>query len=205
MNIYQLSELQLWKIMVRSTLPVPILSCVTYRPHRITWFCLTNYTILVVELLPQSGAKHRSQISTLAQTWYTNTWYVTSYTPGHHEWIWMKTSPGITNHLLVDYKLHIDGFVSSISLTHRGLVTHICVSNLTIIGSDNGLSPGRRQAVFWSNDGILLNGTIGTIFSELLIKILIFLFKKVHLKVSSAKWRPFCLGLSVLIPQLLMT
>ena len=27
-------------------------------------------------------------------------------------------------------------------LTHRGRVTHICVSNLTIIGSDNGLSPG---------------------------------------------------------------
>ena len=32
-------------------------------------------------------------------------------------------------------------------LTHWGRVTHICVSNLTIIGSDNGLSPGRRQAI----------------------------------------------------------
>ena len=32
-------------------------------------------------------------------------------------------------------------------LTHWGRVTHICVGNLTIIGSDNGLSPGRRQAI----------------------------------------------------------
>ena len=32
-------------------------------------------------------------------------------------------------------------------LTHWGRVTHICVSKLTIIGSYNGLSPGRRQAI----------------------------------------------------------
>ena len=31
--------------------------------------------------------------------------------------------------------------------THWGRVTHICISKLTIIGSDNGLSPGRRQAI----------------------------------------------------------
>ena len=34
-------------------------------------------------------------------------------------------------------------------LTHWGLVTHICVTKQTIIGSDNGLSPGRRQAIIW--------------------------------------------------------
>ena len=33
------------------------------------------------------------------------------------------------------------------ALTHWGRVTHICIGNLTIIGSDNGLSPGRRQAI----------------------------------------------------------
>ena len=33
------------------------------------------------------------------------------------------------------------------SLTHWGRVTHICVGKQTIIGSDNGLSPGRRQAI----------------------------------------------------------
>ena len=31
--------------------------------------------------------------------------------------------------------------------THWGQVTHICVSRLTILGSDNGLSPDQRQAI----------------------------------------------------------
>ena len=30
-------------------------------------------------------------------------------------------------------------------------MTHEYVGNLTIIGSDNGLSPGRRQAIIWTN------------------------------------------------------
>ena len=83
-------------------------------------------------------------------------------------------------------------------LTHWGRVTHKCVSKQTIIGSDNGLSPGRRPAIIWTNAGILLIGTLGTNFSEILIEIRIFSFKKMGLKVSSAKWRPFCLGLNVL-------
>ena len=48
---------------------------------------------------------------------------------------------------------------------------HICINKLTIIGSDNGLSPGRRQAIIWTNDGILLIGPLGTNFSEILIEI----------------------------------
>ena len=56
-------------------------------------------------------------------------------------------------------------------LTHWGLVTHICVSKLTIIGSDNGLSPGRRQAIICTNAGILLIGPLGTNPSEILIGI----------------------------------
>ena len=84
------------------------------------------------------------------------------------------------------------------SLTHWGRATHICVDKLTIISSDNGLSPGRRQAIIWTNAGILLIGSSGTNFSEILIEILTFSFKKMRLKVSSAKWRPFCLGLNVL-------
>ena len=84
---------------------------------------------------------------------------------------------------------------------HRKCLTHwcrvtICVVELAIIGSDNGLSPGRRQAIIWTNAGILLIGPLGTNFSEILIKILLFSFKKMRLKVSSAKWRPFCLGLN---------
>ena len=81
-------------------------------------------------------------------------------------------------------------------LTRWGRVTHICVSKLTIIVSDNGLSPGRRQAIIWTNDGILLTEPLGTKFSEILIGIQTFSFKKMRLKMSSAKWRPFCLGLN---------
>ena len=86
-------------------------------------------------------------------------------------------------------------------LTHWGRVTYICVFNLTIIGSDNGLSPTRRQAIIWTNDGILLIEPLGTKFSEILIAIQTFSFKKMYLKMSSAKWRPSCLGLNVLIPE----
>ena len=32
-------------------------------------------------------------------------------------------------------------------LTHWGRVMHICVRKLSIFGSDNGLSPGQRQAI----------------------------------------------------------
>ena len=74
----------------------------------------------------------------------------------------------------------------------------LCVSNLTIIDSDNGLSPGRRQAVIWTNAGLLLTGPLGTNFSEILIEIQTFSFKKMHLKILSEKWRPFCLSLNVL-------
>ena len=83
-------------------------------------------------------------------------------------------------------------------LTHWGRMTHICVSKLTIIGSDNGLSPDRRQAIIWTNAGILLNWPLGTNFSEMLSAIHRFSFKKTHLKMSSWKWRPFGLGPNVL-------
>ena len=83
-------------------------------------------------------------------------------------------------------------------LTHWGRVMHICVGNLTIIGSDNDLSPGRRQAIIWTNDVILWFRPLGTNFSEILIEFLTFWFKKMRLNVSFAKWRPFCLGLNVL-------
>ena len=84
-------------------------------------------------------------------------------------------------------------------LTHWGRVMHVCVAKLTIIGSDDGLSPGRHRAIIWTNAGILLTGPLGTNFIEILIGIQTFSFKKMHLKMSSAKWRPFCLSLNVLI------
>ena len=83
-------------------------------------------------------------------------------------------------------------------LTHWGRVMHICVSKLTITDSDNGLSHGRRQAIIWTNAGIRLIGPLGTNFNEISIGIQTFSLKKMHLKMSSAKCRPFCLGLNVL-------
>ena len=83
-------------------------------------------------------------------------------------------------------------------LTHWGRATHICVSKLTIIRSDNGLSPGRRQAIIWTSIGILSVGTLETNFSRKLSEIHPFSFRKMHFKITSGKWRPFCLGLNLL-------
>ena len=86
----------------------------------------------------------------------------------------------------------------SLGLIHWGRVTHICVNKLTIIGSDNGLLPGRRQAIIWTNAAILLIEPLWTNFSEILIKSPTFSFKKMRLKKSSGKWGPYCLSLNVL-------
>ena len=83
-------------------------------------------------------------------------------------------------------------------LIHWNRGTHICVSNLTIIASDNGVSPGRCQAIIWNKAGILLIGSLGTNFSEILNKIDTISFKKMYLKMPSGKWRPFCFSLNVL-------
>ena len=102
--------------------------------------------------------------------------------------------------MLIEYMgLHV--------LTQWDRVMHIyivCVSTLAIIDSDNGLSPDRSQAIIWTSAGILLIGPLGTNFSEILIEILTFSFKKMRLKESSAKRRPFCLGINVLIQVWIM-
>ena len=84
------------------------------------------------------------------------------------------------------------------TLIRWGQMTHIRVCELPIIGSDNGLLPGRRQTIIWTDVGILLIRTFRTNFSEILRKIHTFSFKKMHLKMSTGKRRPFCLGLNVL-------
>ena len=66
-------------------------------------------------------------------------------------------------------------------------MTHICIGELNIIGSD----------IVWTSAGILLIGPLGTNLSEILIEIQTFSFKKMHMKMSSAKQRPFCVGLNV--------
>ena len=70
---------------------------------------------------------------------------------------------------------------------------HICVSNLTIISSYNGLSSGQRQAIIWTNVEILLIRTLVANVSE----IHKFSLKKMYLDMS-AKRRLFRRGLNEL-------
>ena len=125
----------------------------------------------------------------LNQSWYKNTKY-----------FFKNTCENVGN---LSVLRRMDSMASSESqtkcaLTHWGRMTHICVGKLTIIGSDNGLSPGRRQAIICTNAEILLIRPLRTNFSEILIEFHMFSIKNMHLKMSSAKWRSFCFGLNVL-------
>ena len=82
-------------------------------------------------------------------------------------------------------------------LTEAGWRIYVSVDKITI-GSDNGLSSGRHQAITRASAGIFLIGPLGTNFSEILIEIRTFSFKKRRLKMSSRKCRPSCLGFNVL-------
>ena len=82
--------------------------------------------------------------------------------------------------------------------THWGRVTHICISDGTITGLDNGLLSGWRHAIISTNAEILLIGPLGTNINEILSEIWKFSLKKMQLKMSM-KWQPFCLHLNVLI------
>ena len=139
-----------------------------------------------------------------------NWWNRTSAKAGHHHvWYWLHKMSIFLPFLKLKIKTHSvasfyristaifnDVIKSTKALTHRGQVTYICVGKISIIGSDNGLSPSRCQAIIWTNAGILL--ILRTNFSETLIRIQTFSFKKMHFKMAAAKWRPFCLGLNEL-------
>ena len=139
-----------------------------------TFLCLTIVSLITLEISPWQTQKSNNPMALIL------------------EMAFAATSSG--------YPLLSDDMtpIRLIYLTHWGRVTHKCVSNLTIIGSENGLSPGRRQAFFWTITGMLLIRTLETNFSKILSEIDTFPFKKMHFKMSSAKWRPFCLGLNVL-------
>ena len=85
---------------------------------------------------------------------------------------------------------------ASYCITHWGWVKHIFVSKLTIVGSNNGLSPGRRQAIIWTNVGMLSIGPLGINFSEILIGIFIEenAFEIVVWKMAAILSRPQCVN-----------
>ena len=56
----------------------------------------------------------------------------------------------------------------------------------------------RHQAITWYNADLLSNGLEGTNFTEILNEIQTFSFHKIHLKMLSAKWQPFCFNLNIL-------
>ena len=85
----------------------------------------------------------------------------------------------------------------SFAAAHWGQVMQICISKLTITGSDHG-TQDQRQTMIWTSDGIISTGPLGTDICENIIGIHIFPFTQIHFKMSSEKWRPFCLGLNVL-------
>ena len=82
-------------------------------------------------------------------------------------------------------------------------MTHICVGKLTIIDSDNGLSPERRQAIIWTNAGILLIGPQGTNSSQIVIEIQTFSFCEMASILSRPQWvkknSTWCVDIIVMI------
>ena len=84
-------------------------------------------------------------------------------------------------------------------LAHWGRVTHICVGKLIIIGSDNDLSPDRRQAIIWINAGLLSIGPLRTHFQwNFNQNTLIFINKNAHengvCEMASILNRPQCVS-----------
>ena len=137
--------------------------------------------------------------------------YGVSYQPHNHESL-RKFREGYNNiralFVIVSLKYYektIQGLVywnrltiTWLHLNPWGRVTHICVSKLTIIGSDNDMSHGRRQAINGTNAGILLMRL------QWIINSYIFVQENAS-KMSFEKWLPFCLGLNLLRNKYVMT
>ena len=75
---------------------------------------------------------HQQKVKLLV---YCSSWESVDYTPIINQIVirspWMKTAR---------YSSHMDSVFFPLCLTHLGRVTHICVNNVTVIGSDNGLN-----------------------------------------------------------------
>ena len=110
-----------------------------------------------------------------------------------HDWIFnvpVQIQPIVSTEgkQFLGFYVGVDGGLSSNSLKHKEItlnlrvninirVTDKCVSKLTIIGSDNGLAPGRLGAIIWTNAVILLIGHLRTKLSEIANEIQTFSFK----------------------------
>ena len=180
--------------------------------HQQALCCLTSSTCLLSSFIGFQWFR-----GTFTDCWHHPKWPSKSCDILWHLRCEFSTTVAICNCLLVKFKhvydfrmclqhvimerYHVDDmmqihakFSADTLLNHWGGVTLICVTKLPTIGSGNGLSPGRRQAIIWTNAGILSIGSLGTTFSEIVIEIDTFSFKKMHLKMLLGYWRPFFLA-----------
>ena len=142
------------------------------------WNTFRNYVAFLADEMA-SGTMHPHHDSELIS------WYHDAFLPWDH----------YLNNIVLFY--HDSPITRShfMDPTDRAIKGFYCIANFTMSLAGDW----RRQAIIWTNAGILLIGPLGTNFSEILIEIHKFPFKKMHLKTASAKWWPFCLGLNVLI------
>ena len=96
-------------------------------------------------------------------------------------------------HSLLPYsgnKTHNNHLVNTLAVRHLARFPTLFYTYASvyydIIGSDDGLSPVRRQVIIWTKVGILLIGPLGTYFNEIAIKIRTYFLMEMHLKISSA-------------------
>ena len=83
--------------------------------------------------------------------------------------------------------------------THIYIYLYICVTKLSIIGSNNGLSPVRCQAIIWTNAGILLIEPLGTNWSIFIDENA---FQNVICEMASILSRPQCVNVILAKPPL---
>ena len=112
-------------------------------------------------------------------------------------YIYMMTFPKMWSLLIMSQAISRFVIGGLSLLTHWGWVTHSCIGNLTIIGSDKGWSAGWYQAIIWTDAGIWLIRLLGTHFIEFLWR---FFIQKMYLEALSAKGQPFYLGPNMLRP-----
>ena len=145
-------------------------------PHLVCW---RVYALLGLDKLSLQSEHHGPNFY-IAPTGITQKWIFNMER-------YMKVIPFIIklyeSVFLSEIQMRIYIYIAS-ALTDWGRVTHICVSNLNIIGPDNGLSPSHYLNRCWNIAGIW---PLATNFSEILIEIHTSSVKKIHLKLSSAK------------------
>ena len=98
----------------------------------------------------------------------------------------------------IESSIHSSYLINHFILTKKPFKTdvnslgHICLSKLNIIGSDNGLSPGQRQAIIWTNARILSIRPLATNFNEFLNGIQENVLENVVCEMASILSRPQC-------------